>query len=95
MREKKSVEDNHGDALTEDNTYGNNLKTKKTKKGKSKWETNPSTFLPAHYVSAWSLTLNLLMLLQLQKIWMWTSGPGFMLSHLDVFESVDSPGQVT
>lgn len=29
MREKKSVEDNHGDALTEDNTYGNNLKTKK------------------------------------------------------------------
>lgn len=25
MREKKSVEDNHGDALTEDNTYGNNL----------------------------------------------------------------------
>lgn len=25
MRQKKSVEDNHGDALTEDNTYGNNL----------------------------------------------------------------------
>lgn len=34
MREKKSVEDNHGDALTEDNTYGNNLKTKKNKEGK-------------------------------------------------------------
>lgn len=32
MREKKSVEDNHGDALTEDNTYGNNLKTKKKEK---------------------------------------------------------------
>lgn len=35
MREKKSVEDNHGDALTEDNAYGNNLKTKKRRKRKS------------------------------------------------------------
>lgn len=36
MREKKSVEDNHGDALTEDNAYGNNLKTKKGEREKVK-----------------------------------------------------------
>lgn len=36
MRQKKSVEDNHGDALTEDNTYGNNLETKKERERNNK-----------------------------------------------------------
>lgn len=90
MREKKSVEDNHGDALTEDNTYGNNLKTKKKEKER-KWKTSPNKSLPAQYVCAWSLILNLLILLQLQKIWTWSSSPRFTLSHLDVFKSADGP----
>lgn len=63
----------------------------KKKEKERKWKTSPNKSLPAQYVCAWSLILNLLILLQLQKIWTWSSSPRFTLSHLDVFKSADGP----